>query len=367
MTQFQFWDLSVNSYCQKIKNWNAEAEKLKKKKKKELKEAYPKIFSGWLGRCTKTMAKFKLQDDFQLVFKKKQNVPFASLEQINEELDRLVKTGVLSKLKYIESTAPTVYVKKKSKEIRVCADFSTGLNAALKDCHYPLPSPEEIFAKLNGGKFFLKIDLSDAYLQIPVEEESSKLLCINTHRGLYRFECLPLWVKVMPAIFQQVIDTVLSSLDVSVSNLDDILMNSESVVEHMDHVHKVFAKVQDYGFKIRDQIRFFVEKIKYRGHIIDKDGRRSDPERAAAIKDMPAPDNIASLQRFLRLANYYQVFIQNMHDLRTPLNELLKKVKPRDWAAECLETFEENKENTDVRIISHTLQAGLGNHSSQRR
>ena len=52
--------------------------------------------------------------------------------------------------------APMVYVKKKSKKIRVCTDFSTGLNAALEDCHYPPPSPEDIFAKLNGGKNFLE-------------------------------------------------------------------------------------------------------------------------------------------------------------------------------------------------------------------
>ena len=42
--------------------------------------------------------------------------------------------------------------KKKSKEIRVCEDFSTGLNAALRDYHYPLSSPEEVFNKLNGKK-----------------------------------------------------------------------------------------------------------------------------------------------------------------------------------------------------------------------
>ena len=103
--------------------------------------------------------------------KKKWNVPFVSLEQINEELDRLTKIGVLSKLEYSELAAPTVYVKKKSKEICISVDFSAGLNAALKFCHYPLLCPEDIFAKLNVEKFFLKIDLSDAYLQILVEEE----------------------------------------------------------------------------------------------------------------------------------------------------------------------------------------------------
>ena len=100
--------------------------------------------------------------------------------------------GILSKVEFSEWAAPTVYIRKKSKEIRVCADFSTGLNAALKDYHYPLPIPEEVFNKLNGGKGFSKIDLSDAYLQHPVEENSSKLFCINTHRGMNKFDRLVL-------------------------------------------------------------------------------------------------------------------------------------------------------------------------------
>ena len=107
--------------------------------------------------------------------------------------------------------------------------------------------------------------------------------------------------------------------------------------------------------------------------MIDKDGRRPDLERAAAIKDMPAPDNIVSLQSFLGLANYYQVFIQNMHDLRTLLNELLKKDKTWDWTAECQETFEKIKKtltselfltlyNPDLKIIvtSNASSYGVG-------
>ena len=103
MTQFQLWNLPINSFCQKIENLVTKV----KKTNKELKEAYPEIFSGGLGRCTKMMAKFKLQDYVQPVFKKKRNVPFASLEQINEELDRLVKTGDLSKLEYSKWATPT--------------------------------------------------------------------------------------------------------------------------------------------------------------------------------------------------------------------------------------------------------------------
>ena len=120
-----------------------------------------------------------------------------------------------------------VYIRKKSKEIRVYVYFSTGLNAALKDYHYPLPCPEEVFNKLNEGNIFSKIDLSEAYLQIPVEENRSKLLCINTQRGLYKFDRLVFGIKVAPAIFQQVIYTILGGFDFTFAYLDDIVISSK--------------------------------------------------------------------------------------------------------------------------------------------
>ena len=164
-------------------------------------------------------------------------------------------------------------VKKKSKDIRDSADFSTGLNAALKDHHYPLPSPEEVFTKLNGGKIFSKIDLSEAYLQIPVEEENAKLLCISTQKGLFKFNRLAFGIKVAPAIFQQVIYTMLSGFDFSIGYLDDILMKSETTEQHRKHVFQEFKRINEYGFTLKDtKCEFFLNKIKYLGQIIDKNG-----------------------------------------------------------------------------------------------
>ncbi|XP_026441989.1 uncharacterized protein K02A2.6-like, partial [Papaver somniferum] len=301
--KFELWDSPISDFCQKVESFRTEAEKLKK----DLRESFPK--------------------------------------KIDEELDRLVKTGILTPIDYSEWAAPTVYVKKKSKDIRVCADFSTGLNAALKDHHYPLPSPEEVFTKLNGGRIFSKIDLSEAYLQIPVEEESSKLLCITTHKGLFKFNRLAFGIKVAPAIFQQIIDTLLSGLDFSIGYLDDILMKSESIEQHRKHVFQVFERIKEYGFTLKDtKCEFFLDKIKYLGQIIDRNGRRPDPERSIAIKNMPEPHNITTLQSFLGLANYYQSFIPNMHTLRAPLNELLRKDKDWNWTSECKMAFEKLKE-----------------------
>ena len=319
---FELWDSPINEFCQNVENLTAEAEHLKK----ELKETFPDVFSGRLGCCSKMKAKLELKENTMPVRRKPRPVPYASQQQIEEELNRLEAAGILSKVDYSEWAAPTVYVRKKSKEIRVCADFSTGLNDVLKDHHYPLPNPEDVFTKLNGGKYFSKIDLSEAYLQIPLEEESSKLMCIATHKGLYKFNRMAFGVKVAPAIFQQVMDTMLNDLDFAIAYLDDILMNSVDKKQHREHVMKVFERIQEFGFTLKEtKCEFFLEEIRYLGHIIDKDGRRPDPERSAAIKNMPAPHNVATLQSFLGLANYYQVFISGMHELRAPLNNLLKK------------------------------------------
>lgn len=89
-----------------------------------------------------------------------------TLDVINEELERLEKNSIISKIDYSNWALPTEYIKKKNWKIRVCADFWTELNDCLKDHAYSLPSSEDIFTKLNGGRVFSKLDLSEAYLQV---------------------------------------------------------------------------------------------------------------------------------------------------------------------------------------------------------
>ena len=135
----------MSTFCRKIKSTTSNSFNLKK----ELKQRFPQVFSGGLGKCPKLKAKLKVKDGAQPVFKKKRNVSFAVQEQINKELDGLEQAGILSKTDFSEWAAPTVHVKKKSNQIRICADFSTGLNDASQDHHYPQPSPEENFNQLN--------------------------------------------------------------------------------------------------------------------------------------------------------------------------------------------------------------------------
>ena len=135
----------------------------------------------------KLKATLKLKSDSKPIFRTKRPVPYAALATVESELNRLQQAGVIQPIDYSSWAAPIVMMKKANGKIRLCADFSTGLNDALDIHQYPLPAPDDLFIKLNGGTCFAKLDLADAYLQMDVDEDSKNLLTINTHRAYFNF------------------------------------------------------------------------------------------------------------------------------------------------------------------------------------
>ncbi|VDL98590.1 unnamed protein product [Schistocephalus solidus] len=142
----------------------------------------------------------RLQPNAKPVFQPKRPAPYAALTVVDQEIEHLQQVGVLQPVNCSARAAPIVAIKKATGKVRICANLSTSLNAALDTHQYPLPVPEDLFAKLNGGTCFKQLYLSDSYLQIEVAEESRELLTINTHSGLFQFTRLPFGVKTAPTI-----------------------------------------------------------------------------------------------------------------------------------------------------------------------
>ena len=144
---------------------------------------------------------------------------------MEQELDRLVSAGILEPVQFAEWASPILPVlKADGRSIRICGDFKL-LNQAYKLDKYPLPKIDDLFVCIAGGTTFTKLDLSQAYQQVPLAEESRKFVIVNTQRGLFRYNRLPFGVSSAPGIFQWIMENLLKDIPGVVVYLDDILLS----------------------------------------------------------------------------------------------------------------------------------------------
>ncbi|XP_036341002.1 uncharacterized protein K02A2.6-like [Rhagoletis pomonella] len=323
ITAFNLDNMSINAICNilAMENRGSVTPNMQSQNISLLKQSFPDVFDEKLGLCSKTKAHLVVKPDHKPIFRPKRPVAYAIQHLVEEELQRLQDINVISPVNYSEWAAPIVVTKKSNGSIRICADFSTGLNTALETHQYPLPLPEDIFAKLANAKYFSHIDLSDAFLQIEVDEGSKELLTINTHLGLFRYNRIIFGVKTFPAIFQQVMDKMLIGLE--------------------------------YAAEIKSNMTgtFSVTEVRYLGYIISQYGLQADPERVSAINGMPEPNNIAELRSFLGAINYYGKFINKMRQLRGPLDELLKANTKWQWTQTHRKCFNSLKEILSSNLL----------------
>ena len=164
---------------------------------------------------------------------KPRTVPYVLKAKVGTQLDRLVKQGIITLIQFSDWSAPIVPVVKKDGSIRVCGDYKLTANKLSRLESYPLPRVEDLFSALSGGKAFSKLDLSQVYLQLELDNESKKYLTMNTHKGLFRYNRLPFGVSSAPAIFQLTMDSLFQGFNGVLAYLDDILVTGSSTEEHL--------------------------------------------------------------------------------------------------------------------------------------
>ncbi|CDW59351.1 hypothetical protein TTRE_0000768301 [Trichuris trichiura] len=146
-------------------------------------------------------------------FLRQRPVAFALQKKVAEEIDQLVQKRIWEPVADSKWAAPIVPVLNRNGTVRLCADYRATVNPAVASDVFPLLTFDEALATLAGGKCFTKLDLKDAYAQVPVDEAASEVLTVNTQRGLFQVKRFPFGLKAAPGIFHRSMISLMKGLD----------------------------------------------------------------------------------------------------------------------------------------------------------
>ena len=226
---------------------------------------------------------------------------------IDEEVDKMLQEGVIQ-----PSNSPwssqIVITRLKDGKPRFCVDFRR-LNKVSKKDAYPLPQVNATLDKLRGVRYLSFIDLKNEYWHVPLTERSKPLTAFTVPgKGLFEFKVMPFGLHAAAPTFQRLLDRVITP-DMAPSSfayLDDIVICTKTLEEHMEALEKVFQKL--YEAKLRpnpEKCQFFSSELTYLGHIVDENGLHTDPDKVSAILNLAPPKNLKEARRFLGLISWY--------------------------------------------------------------
>jgi hypothetical protein len=266
-------------------------------------------------------------------FCKARSLPFALRPKVEEELERLEKAGTITSVNTSSWASPIVPVIKSDGSVRICGDYKVGVNRALVTDVYPLPTPDDLFAALADSKIYSKLDMKNAYLQLPLSEDSREIVTINTHKGLFTYNSLPFGVSSAPSVFQRTLEGIIGGVQGVSLYLDDILVCGASQVEHDQRLHMVLKKLSDAGLRLkREKCEISASSVTYLGHKVSEQGVEVLEDKVQAIAQAPAPSDKQQLQSWIGMVTYYDKFLPNLSTVLEPLHMLLRKNVVFKWS-----------------------------------
>ena len=269
--------------------------------------------------------------------------------------------------------SPVVLVRKHDGTHRFCVDYRA-LNSVTKPDRFPLPRIDDLLDQLGESKYFSTIDLASGFWQIRMAKEKTAFV---THQGLYEFRVMPFGLTNAPAVFQRLMQHVVCPLNPTTGRdfvsvyLDDILVFSRTLEDHLMHLRTVIHRLEEVGLKLKPtKCRFVQHELEYLGHIVSREGLKTNPRLVTAVQDFPLPRTVRDIKRFIGLASYYRRFILNFARLARPLHLLTHKGAIFVWSCRCNEAFSALKERlTTAPVLAYpdfTLDCFLESRDKQK-
>ena len=266
-------------------------------------------------------------------------------EEIKREVLALNKQGVIEPSESPWSSA-VVLVRKPDGSRRLCIDYRQLNDVTTKDS-YPLPRVDDTLDALTGARWFSTLDLKSGFYQVEMNEKDKEKTAFACGLGLWHFRVMPFGLANAPSCFERLMEKVLEGLHwkTALIYLDDVIVYGKSFEEELKRLEEVLQRFQNANLKLSPKkCLLFQQEVPYLGHIVGKDGVRTDPTKVAAVREWPTPSNLHELRSFLGLSTYYRRFIKAFSQIAAPLHNLTKKGVRFEWTQECEKAFCELKQ-----------------------
>ena len=221
-------------------------------------------------------------------------------ELIQTQVQEMLREGIIEPSKS-PWASPVVLVKKKEGSWRFCVDYRK-LNAVTTRDVYPLPRIEDALSRLEGSHYFSIMDMQAGYWQVGVQEKDKEKTAFITADGLYQFNVMPFGLSNAPATFQRMMDVLLAGLkwNTCLVYLDDIVVFSKTIPEHLSRLEAVFLRFREAGLKFKlPKCSFFATSLKVLGYIVSGMGLSPDPAKVSAVQNFPVPSSCVTMFKAL--------------------------------------------------------------------
>ena len=212
----------------------------------------------------------------------------------------------------------------------------------------PIPKIDEIYAKLEGSTIYSTFDMRSGYYHLELTPESQAKLAFvvgGPRGGKWEFKRCPFGLTQAPAYFQLLVSKVIEGLPFAFGYLDDILVFSTNIKEHLEHIRVLFQRLKEVDLKLsKRKCCFLKAHVQYSAHYISGSGLEPVPEKLEDLKKIPPPTDITGVREFLGFVGYYRKFIPQYSDIARPLTNLTHKDEVFDWSDTCQGAFKMLKE-----------------------
>jgi hypothetical protein len=240
--------------------------------------------------------------------------------------------------------SPILLIKKKDDSWRFCVDYRKLNNISVKN-KFSFPIIDEFLDEVAGAKYFSTIDLASVFHQIRMVPEDEAKTAFKIHHGHFQFKVMSFDLTNAPATFQCLMNVIFGKCmrKFVLVFMDDILIFSKTLQEHIGHLRIVFQILLDNKLFVKfSKCTFAQQQLSYLGHIISQHGVFTDPSKTAAMLEWPVPANFTELRGILGLTGHCRKFVKNYGSIAKPLTNLLHH-KKFAWDATTQVAFDQLK------------------------